>query len=176
MNFHISLCIAISTILIPTQELQKPGPQRPSVEQRSEIIVHTLPDLSGTWIIYDASEKVIPSPRNRLDMRFQRIEKLTAAAEEDTDVGAYTVIGIPGARKEVPFHSVKFDGETLRVRVGPIEFPDGLAYRNYWTETYAKNIGLIYKEVVMWEYQPPNSGNPGFRSGFGIKLTIIDHN
>jgi hypothetical protein len=23
----------------------------------------------------------------------------------------------------------------------PIEFPDGLAYRNYWTETYAKNIG-----------------------------------
>lgn len=58
----------------------------------------------------------------------------------------------------------------------PIEFPEGLAYRNYWTETYAKNIGLIYKEVVMWEYQPPNSGNPGFRSGFGIKLSIIDHN
>jgi hypothetical protein len=58
----------------------------------------------------------------------------------------------------------------------PIEFPDGLAYRNYWTETYAKNIGLIYKEVVMWEYQPPNSGNPGFRSGFGLKLSIIDHN
>ena len=58
----------------------------------------------------------------------------------------------------------------------PIEFPDGLAYRNYWTETYAKNIGLIYKEVVMWEYQPPNSGNPGFRSGFGVKMSIIDHN
>jgi hypothetical protein len=58
----------------------------------------------------------------------------------------------------------------------PIEFPEGLAYRNYWTETYAKNIGLIYKEVVMWEYQPPNSGNPGFRSGFGLKLSIIDHN
>ena len=58
----------------------------------------------------------------------------------------------------------------------PIEFPDGLAYRNYWTETYAKNVGLIYKEVVMWEYQPPNSGNPGFRSGFGLKLSIIDHN
>lgn len=58
----------------------------------------------------------------------------------------------------------------------PIEFPDGLAYRNYWTETYAKNIGLVYKEVVMWEYQPPNSGNPGFRSGFGITMSIIDHN
>jgi hypothetical protein len=58
----------------------------------------------------------------------------------------------------------------------PIEFPEGLAYRNYWTETYAKNIGLIYKEVVMWEYQPPNSGNPGFRSGFGLRMSIIDHN
>lgn len=58
----------------------------------------------------------------------------------------------------------------------PIEFPEGLAYRNYWTETYAKNIGLIYKEVVMWEYQPPNSNSPGFRSGFGLKMTIIDHN
>lgn len=58
----------------------------------------------------------------------------------------------------------------------PIDFPEGLAYRNFWTETYAKNIGLIYKEVVMWEYQPPNSGNPGFKSGFGLKMTIIDHN
>jgi hypothetical protein len=58
----------------------------------------------------------------------------------------------------------------------PIEFPEGLAYRNYWTETYAKNIGLIYKEIVMWEYQPPNSGNPGFRSGFGLTMSIIDHN
>jgi hypothetical protein len=58
----------------------------------------------------------------------------------------------------------------------PIEFPDGLAYKNYWIEQYAKNVGLIYKEVVMWEYQPPNSGNPGFTSGFGLKMTIIDHN
>jgi hypothetical protein len=58
----------------------------------------------------------------------------------------------------------------------PIEFPNGLAYKNYWLEQYAKNIGLIYKEVAMWEYQPPNSGNPGFTSGFGIKMSIIDHN
>jgi hypothetical protein len=58
----------------------------------------------------------------------------------------------------------------------PIVFPDGLAYRNYWVEQYAKNIGLVYKEVVMWEYQPPNSGNPGFVSGFGLKMSIIDHN
>ena len=167
MNFHISLWIAISTVLTPTQERQKPGPQRPSVEQRSEIIVHTLPDLSGTWIIYDASEKVIPSPGNRLDLRFQRIEKLTAAAEEDTDVGAYTVIGIPGARKEVPFHSVKFDGETLRVRVGPIEFPDGRRrempgllmkivgdhFEGYMTEPNGTQRGALLK-LVKSKQQP----------------------
>jgi hypothetical protein len=58
----------------------------------------------------------------------------------------------------------------------PIEFPEGLAYRNYWIETYAKNIGLVYKEVVMWEYQPPNSGNPGYKSGFGLRMSIVDHN
>lgn len=58
----------------------------------------------------------------------------------------------------------------------PIEFPDGLGYKNYWVEQYAKNIGLIYKEVEMWEYQPPNAGNPGFRSGFGLKMWITGHN
>lgn len=58
----------------------------------------------------------------------------------------------------------------------PITYPDGLAYRNYWIEQYAKDIGLIYKEVAMWEYQPPNGGNPGFKTGFGIKMTILDHN
>ena len=58
----------------------------------------------------------------------------------------------------------------------PIEFPDGLAYKNYWTEVYAKNVGLIYKEIEMWEYQPANESDPSMRSGFGLKMTIIDHN
>ncbi len=58
----------------------------------------------------------------------------------------------------------------------PIEYPEGLAYKNYWTEVYAKNVGMIYKEIEMWEYQPANESNPGFRSGFGLKMTIIDHN
>jgi hypothetical protein len=58
----------------------------------------------------------------------------------------------------------------------PIVFPDGLAYKNYWLEQYAKNIGLVYKEVEMWEYQPPNSGNPGYTTGFGLRMTIKGHN
>ena len=58
----------------------------------------------------------------------------------------------------------------------PIVFPDGLAYKNYWLEQYAKNVGLVYKEVWMWEYQPPNSGNPGYTTGFGLRMSILDHN
>lgn len=49
------------------------------------------------------------------------------------------------------------------------------ASKTYWIEKYAKGVGLIYKEVEMWEYQPPTSVS-GYRHGYGLKLTIIDHN
>jgi hypothetical protein len=56
----------------------------------------------------------------------------------------------------------------------PLEFGRP-ASKTYWVEKYAKNIGLVYKEVEIWEYQPPTSV-PGYRHGFGLKMTIIDHN
>jgi hypothetical protein len=98
--------------------------------------------------------------------------------DEDIDLWEYTYEGVD---QSAQVGANVYDNTVTVLQVAdssnvPIEFPEGLAYRNYWTETYAKNIGLIYKEVVMWEYQPPNSGNPGFRSGFGLKMTIIDHN
>jgi hypothetical protein len=49
------------------------------------------------------------------------------------------------------------------------------ASKTYWIEKYAKGVGLVYKEVEMWEYQPPTSVS-GYRHGYGLKLTIIDHN
>jgi hypothetical protein len=98
--------------------------------------------------------------------------------DEDIDLWDYTYEGVD---QSFEVNDNVYDNTVTILQVAdssnvPIEFPDGLAYRNYWTETYAKNIGLIYKEVVMWEYQPPNSGNPGFRSGFGLKMNILDHN
>ena len=98
--------------------------------------------------------------------------------DEDINLWDYTYMNVNAA---VTINDITYDSTATVLQVAdssnvPIEFPDGLAYKNYWTETYAKNIGLIYKEVVMWEYQPPNSGNPGFRSGFGITMSIIDHN
>lgn len=51
-----------------------------------------------------------------------------------------------------------------------------IAYANYLQDRYAKGIGLIYQEYMMWEYQPPNGTNPGGQVGFGIKRSIIDRN
>ena len=49
------------------------------------------------------------------------------------------------------------------------------AERNYSIEKYAKNIGLVYKEFIHWEYQGIQSGSPGY-TGYGVKLTMTGHN
>lgn len=55
--------------------------------------------------------------------------------------------------------------------------PSSIAYVNYLQDNYAKGLGLIYQQFIMWEYQPPNGSNQvGSKAGFGIKRSIIDHN
>ena len=44
--------------------------------------------------------------------------------------------------------------------------------KTYAVEKYAEGIGLIYKEFLHWEYQGVNNAY----KGFGVKLSIIDHN
>ena len=47
----------------------------------------------------------------------------------------------------------------------------------YSEEIYGKGIGLIFKNQVYWQYQPPNVGSPyGSTTGYGIKLNMVDHN
>jgi hypothetical protein len=55
------------------------------------------------------------------------------------------------------------------------ELPPGSS--NYSIEKYAKNVGLVYKQILMTEYQP-NTGNPGgaYSIGFGVTMWMIDHN
>ena len=50
------------------------------------------------------------------------------------------------------------------------------AEKNYSVEKYAKGIGLIFKEFMHWEYQGGQPGRPSYFTGYGVKLTIIDHN
>jgi hypothetical protein len=56
------------------------------------------------------------------------------------------------------------------------EYTPALDFKNLWVEKYAKGVGLIYKEMIMWEHQPAVGSNPDYWQGFGIKMTIIDHN
>ncbi len=43
-------------------------------------------------------------------------------------------------------------------------------------EVYAKGIGLIYKEFIRWQYQPPSAPNKFYQEGsYGIKLNLIDY-
>ncbi len=47
---------------------------------------------------------------------------------------------------------------------------------NFGAEKYAKGIGLVYRNFLHIEYQPPTPGRPGYRIGYGVKMTMIDHN
>lgn len=59
----------------------------------------------------------------------------------------------------------------------PITVPTAYASKSRSVEKYSKNIGLVYREYELWEYQP-NTGNPAgpYKTGFGIIQWMIDHN
>jgi len=52
------------------------------------------------------------------------------------------------------------------------------SFRTYSVEVYAKGIGLVYKDFIHWFYEPPGSnGNAaGYKTGYGIRLNMLDHN
>ena len=57
----------------------------------------------------------------------------------------------------------------------PITSETSIADRNYSVEKYAKGVGLIYREFLHWEYQGCACPEHGL-TGYGVKLSIIDHN
>ena len=59
----------------------------------------------------------------------------------------------------------------------PVMNENSIGYKDYQQDRYAKNIGLVYQEFIMWEYQPPHENVPvGQTTGFGIRRSMIDHN
>ena len=60
----------------------------------------------------------------------------------------------------------------------PIANPNSFASRTYWSETYARHIGLIYRHTEMWEYQPPtpDGTQAGYKIGFEMTMSVVDHN
>ena len=68
---------------------------------------------------------------------------------------------------------------TINQRDDLAGFPNDPALYSEYTfskEVYGKGIGLIFRDFLHWEYQPPRGTDPGYKEGFGIKLVMIDHN
>lgn len=83
---------------------------------------------------------------------------------------SYTVRGVT-----VP-NTVKISQRDETIPNGPFN-PNGYYERNFSSEVYAKGIGLIYRNFIHWEYQPPRvPGQQGDRKGYGVKLEMIDRN
>jgi len=59
----------------------------------------------------------------------------------------------------------------------PVTDPANYGSINHQQEKYAKGIGMVFQELTMWEYQPNTGGSGGgFKVGFGVKRSMIDHN
>lgn len=58
----------------------------------------------------------------------------------------------------------------------PVTLPTGAGYKTRAVEKYARNIGLVYREYMIAEYEPNTSGPDPYYRGFGITMWMIDHN
>lgn len=48
-------------------------------------------------------------------------------------------------------------------------------YRTYARDQYARGIGLITQDYILYQFDPNPGGTP-FTKGFGVKRTILEHN
>lgn len=51
-----------------------------------------------------------------------------------------------------------------------------LTGKTYGADKYAKGIGLVSQELIMWERDPNTGGSDPFKIGFGVKRTLLEHN
>lgn len=68
--------------------------------------------------------------------------------------------------------SVEEEDEAINV---PIVSPNNYAAKTRAVEKYSKNIGLVFRQYEMWDYQNTAGGSYA-KTGFGITMWMIDHN
>ncbi len=61
--------------------------------------------------------------------------------------------------------------ESLNV---PVTDAGSYAARTFSIDKFSKGLGIVYQQYIMWEYQPNQGGTP-YKTGFGIKRSMIDH-
>lgn len=94
--------------------------------------------------------------------------------EWDYDYEQYEASTIIGGKTVNDVYTVTQIDEALNA---PVTDTRSYGARSLAIEKYAKNIGLVYREYILWEYQPNTGGTGGgYKTGFGIKMWMIDHN
>jgi hypothetical protein len=81
---------------------------------------------------------------------------------------------------EKPFNHGKADfpntvtvNQVDEVLNDPETMPNSYAYRTYGKEVYAFDVGMVYREMTRWEYQP---NTVMFRRGYQVIMRAVDHN
>ena len=54
--------------------------------------------------------------------------------------------------------------------------PTSVASKDSAVEIYGKDIGLIYKNFLHWDYQLSSNNNSYTFTGYGVTLEMKDHN
>lgn len=102
-------------------------------------------------------------------------KKLTIYNKSDSNAVLNNIIIPPGYGRNYELRNGQwtyYNGINVLLDTDPYSNELPLGYTTYSVEKYAKNVGLVFKELIMWEYQP----NSGAKKGFGIKMSMIDHN
>jgi hypothetical protein len=60
--------------------------------------------------------------------------------------------------------------------IGNPSDPNSYSEINFSSENYAQGLGLFYRNFLHIEYQPARPGVGAYRVGYGVKMTMIDHN
>lgn len=70
-------------------------------------------------------------------------------------------------------YTIEETDEALNI---PITNVNAYASLNRAVEKYARNIGLVYQEYTLWEYQPDPGGTGAYKTGFGVTMWMVDNN
>jgi hypothetical protein len=60
--------------------------------------------------------------------------------------------------------------------IGNINDVNSYSEINKGIEKYAKGVGLVYRNFLHREYQPPTPGRGGYKVGYGVTMTVIAYN
>jgi hypothetical protein len=58
----------------------------------------------------------------------------------------------------------------------PDSAPNAYGDRTYMREVYGYDVGLIYRELTRWVYDPATAGTATCRIGYSVTMRAVDHN